>query len=352
MHLNKILQNAVQKKATDIFIMSGLALAFRINTEIAYTEGKPLNPIEVEKLVGELYSNTIKKNVGELRKIGDDNFSFTIHNMGWFRANVALHKGVLGAVIRVLPSFVPQYKEINIPENIMQTTLPQKGLALVVGAAGSGKTTTLACIIDKINSESAKHIITIEDPIEHLHEHKKSIVTQREIGVDIDSYENGIKAALRQSPDVILIGEMRSAETMSVAMSAAETGQLVFSTLHTSSAASAVDRIINSFSADKQQQVRFQLSMVLQAVISQQLIPGINEEVVPAFEVLLVTPAVRHMIRDGKTHQIDSIIFSGRRSGMQTMDSNILSLYEEGKISLDNAIQYSSNPNEIIQKIA
>ena len=351
MQLNTILQEAVKKRATDIFVTSAVAPAFRINSEIVPSESKALSTEDFETLVKDLYSNNAKRSMKKLSETGDDDFSFSMQGIGRFRVNVSMQKGEIGIIIRVLPTFLPKYEDINIPESIMKIALQKNGMVLVTGAVGSGKTTTLACIIDKINSERAKHVITIEDPIEFIHQNKKSIITQREIGLDTEDYESGLKVALRQAPDVILAGEMRDAKTMEVAMSAAETGQLFFSTLHTASAVGAVDRIINSFNANEQPQVRFQLSMILRAIISQKLIPSVNGELKPAFEVLVTTPAVRHMIREGKTHQIYSTIFSSRQMGMQTMDSSIFSLYTEGKISSENAIFYSTYPEEMACKV-
>ena len=346
-----LLQSAVQQGAADIFLISNFEPAFRIQSEIIRIGANVLKPEQVEVLICEIYKLAKGRSMEKLLQTGDDDFSFSVPGLGRFRTNAAVQRGTLTVVIRVVSFTVPNYKELNIPQKVMELASLVKGLVLIAGAAGNGKTTSLACLIDKINSERACHIVTMEDPIEYLHRHKKSIVTQREIGVDTENYASGLRAALRQSPDVILIGEMRDFETMDIAMSAAESGQLVFSTLHTTGTANTIDRIVDSFPENRQQQIRLQLSMVLQAVVSQQLIPGKNGELFPVFEILLATPAVRNMIREAKTHQMDSVIFSGSKIGMQSMDTAIFELYREKKISAENAVMYSLHPDEMQQKI-
>ena len=227
----------------------------------------------------------------------------------------------------------------------------KRGMVLVTGPAGSGKSTTLACLIDRINRERTGHIITIEDPIEYLHGHKGCLVSQREINTDTLSFAHALRAALRQAPDVILLGEMRDFETISTAMTASETGHLLLSTLHTVGAAKTIDRIVDVFPANQQQQVRVQLSMVLQAVVSQQLIPCVKGGQVAAFEVMRVDPAIASVIREGKVHQLDNMIYAGSASGMQTMDGDILRLYNEGLITRENALMYSVNPDVLSRKL-
>lgn len=224
-------------------------------------------------------------------------------------------------------------------------------MILVTGPAGSGKSTTLACLIDKINHEREAHIITLEDPLEFLHQHKKSIVSQREVNMDTVNYVTSLRAALRQSPDVILLGEMRDYETIQVVMTAAETGHLVFSTLHTIGAANTIERIIDVFPPNQQRQIMIQLASVLQAVISQQLIPTMDGTLIPVFEIMEVTPAIRNMIRENKVHQIDGLIYSSTGSGMISMDQSLINLYKEGQISKETAILYASNPEMIIKRI-
>ena len=285
-----------------------------------------------------------------LEKAGDDDFSFAISELGRFRCNAYKQRGSYAAVLRIVRFELPNYRELDIPAPVIGLSSFSKGLVLVTGPTGSGKSTTLACIIDEINQTQKKHIITIEDPIEFMHKHKMSIVSQREVDNDTLDYGTALRAALRQSPDVILMGEMRDYETISTVMTAAETGQLVFSTLHTIGAAKTIDRIIDVFPANQQQQVRIQLSMVLQAVVSQQLVPGVNGELVPAFEIMIVNSAIRNMIRESKVFQMDNVIYSGQAEGMRTMDSELLRLYKEGRISGDTAVMYSTNSDLMIKK--
>jgi twitching motility protein PilT len=282
---------------------------------------------------------------------GDDDFSFSVPGVGRFRANTFRQRGSLAAVVRVVMFDLPDPSSLDIPEVVMQLGDFTKGLVLITGPAGSGKSTTLACLVDKINATRADHIITMEDPIEYIHRHKRSIVTQREINSDTQNYASALRAVLRQSPDVILVGEMRDAETIEIAVTAAETGQLVLSTLHTTGAANTVDRILDIFPPNQQHQIRIQLSMVLRAVVSQQLIPSVDGGLVPAFEVMLLTPAIRNMIRESKVHQIDTAIFAGAAMGMTTMDQSIFKLYQAGRIPTDAALQYSVNLEEMKRKL-
>lgn len=254
-------------------------------------------------------------------------------------------------MIRIITFHLPDTKELGIPEHVIHLGDSGKGMVLVTGSAGSGKSTTLACIIDEINKTQQKHIITLEDPLEFLHRHDQSIVSQREINVDTQNYVTALRAALRQSPDVILLGEMRDYETINVAMTAAETGHLLLSTLHTIGAANTIDRIIDVFPANQQRQIAVQLSMVLNAVVSQQLVPTVDGKVVPALEIMTVTPAIRNMIRDGKVHQIDGLIYSSTKEDMISMDSSLLKLFKDGRITKDTALKYATNPEMLIRKL-
>jgi len=274
---------------------------------------------------------------------GDDDFSFSISGLGRFRCNAYKQRGSMAAVLRVVSFTLPDAAELHIPPAVTGLYKTRKGLVLITGSAGSGKSTTLACIIDRINRNFHDHIITIEDPIEFLHTHHDSIVSQREIAHDTVGYVEALRAALRQSPDVILLGEMRDFETIQTAITAAETGQLVLSTLHTIGAAKTIDRVIDVFPPNQQQQIRIQLSMVLQAVVSQQLVPATDGALRPAFEVMVVNSAIRNLIREGKTHQLDNVIFSGGSEGMISMDSDLFRLYSEGVISKETARMYSTN---------
>ena len=340
---------AVSREASDIFIIAGKPASFKVHGEIR-EYGDLLHAEETYALIHEIYRHA-DRDMSLLNDTGDDDFSFSINAIGRFRVNAYKQRGSLAAVLRLVLFELPDHETLGIPKEVIELHKKTKGLVLVTGPAGSGKSTTLACIIDKINHNRNSHIITLEDPIEHVHRHSKSIVSQREVALDTASYAKGLRAALRESPDVILLGEMRDYETISIAMSAAETGQLVFSTLHTLGAANAIDRIIDVFPPSQQQQVRVQLSMVLQAVISQQLIPSVNGVLVPVFEVMFVNSGIRNMIRESKIHQIDSIIYSSTGEGMRNMDAGILKLYDDGIITADTASYYSMNHDMVNKKI-
>ncbi len=344
-----ILSKAMSLDASDIYIVAGCPLAMKISGEIINFTDEKLDHHDTSRLVHEIYSIYEQGDIRKLIDIGDSDFSFSISGLGRFRCNSYKQRGSLAAVLRVVKFDLPAFENLGIPETVINLSKVQKGLVLVTGPTGSGKSTTLACIIDEINSRSNKHIITIEDPIEFIHKHKKSIVTQREVTQDTTSYSIALRAALRQSPDVILMGEMRDFETIQNVITAAETGQLVFSTLHTVGAAKTIDRIIDVFPANQQQQVRIQLSMILQAVVSQQLIPAVDGGLVPAFDIMLVNSAIKNMIRESKVFQMDNVIYSGQSEGMRTMDGEIFRLYSEGKISKENALLYCTNA-ELMQK--
>lgn len=349
MNVKEILEQAVAEQASDIFIVAGLPVSCRKNGIIIQKQEEKLFPNETESFIKEIYEMAGQRDMSALLKHGDDDFSFAIPGVSRFRVSAYKQRGALSAVIRIITFQLPNPKALGIPDSVMQLATQSKGMILVTGPAGSGKSTTLACLIDYINQTRNAHIITLEDPLEYLHRHNKSIVSQREIQVDTESYVTALKAALRQSPDIILLGEMRDYETISVAMTAAETGHLLFSTLHTIGAANTIDRIIDVFPPNQQRQIAVQLSMVLNAVISQQLVPTIDGGMVPAFEIMSVTPAIRNMIRDNKVHQIDGVIYSSAKPEMISMDNSLLSLYQQGIISRDTALTYASNP-EMLQK--
>ena len=351
MDITAILKQAVDCGASDIFVIAGLPLSYRQNGHIVRTEGERLMPDRTAAVVKAVYEIAGKEQSPHLALEGDDDFSFSIQNLGRFRVNIFRQRGSLAAVIRVIRFGLPQPEDLHIPPVVMQIAEKTKGLVLVTGPAGSGKSTTLACMVDHINQNREGHIITMEDPIEYIHRHQKCIVTQREITSDAGSYVRALRAALRESPDVILLGEMRDYETIEVAMTAAETGQLLFSTLHTTGAANTIDRIIDVFPANAQQQVRVQLSMVLQAVICQQLVPTLDGALVPAFEIMLVNPAIKNMIREQKSHQIDSAIFAGADQGMRTMDQSLLELWKQGAISAETATMYCLNLETMQKKL-
>ena len=349
--ITSILERAVEQNASDIFMIPGMPLSLKINGEIHPTDDRKLYPDILDHMIEEIYVLSQNRDIAPLKATGDDDFSFSIPGLARFRASIMKQRGSLAAIIRIVRFEVPKPSELGIPESVLKISELKKGLVLVTGSAGSGKSTTLACIIDKINHERHDHIITLEDPIEYLHRHDKSVVTQREIGQDTESYVTGLRAALRQAPDVILLGEMRDYETIRIALTAAETGHLVISTLHTVGAANSIDRIVDVFPPDGQQQIRVQLSMVLQAVISQQLLTTTSQTQIPAFEIMFLNNAIRNMIRENKIHQIDNVISTGMSEGMISMNTSLLSLYREGIIDRDTCISFSSDPEQMALRL-
>lgn len=346
-----LLETAVKSHASDIFVVAGRPVSMRLNGVITKENEERLMPDDTRSIIEQIYQMAGNRNMYTLEETGDDDFSFAVSGLSRFRVSAYKQRGTLSAVIRIISFVLPDYREFGIPERIIDFADFSKGLVLVTGPAGSGKSTTLACIIDHINQTYDKHIITLEDPLEFLHRHNKSIVSQREISVDTESYVTALRASLRQSPDVILLGEMRDYETMQVAMTAAETGHLIFSTLHTIGAANTIDRIIDVFPPNQQRQIAVQLSMVLQAVVSQQLVPTLDGRMVPAFEIMTVTPAIRNMIRDNKIPQIDGLIYSSANAELVSMDASILKLYQDNIISKDTALAYASNPEMLKRRL-
>ena len=351
MNARAMLEQAVAENASDIFLVAGRPLSLRKNGVLSMENEERLLPDDTAAFLKEIYELADNRDMRSLLSHGDDDFSFAIPGVSRFRVSAYKQRGTLSAVIRVITFRLPDYHMLGIPDAIINLGLGGKGMTLITGPAGSGKSTTLACIIDQINQKQEKHIITLEDPLEFLHRHNKSIVSQREIHVDTDSYVAALRAALRQSPDVILLGEMRDHETIQTAMTAAETGHLVLSSLHTLGAANSISRIIDVFEPAQQHQIIVQLSMVLQAVISQQLIPDVNGKVIPVFEVMRLTPAIRNMIRDNKLHQIEGVIASSSQDQMRSMDYSLVELYKQGRIHKDTAIKYALNPDMIRHKL-
>lgn len=353
MDVTELLSKITKQGASDIFIVAGLPLSYKLHSQlINETEGKMM-PSDTADFIHEIYRLAGNRDLTKLEVNGDDDFAFAIPGVARFRINAYKQRGSLSAVIRVITFTIPNADQLGFSQKtkeiLMGLSELKKGLVLITGPAGSGKSTTLASMIDHINSTRQAHIITLEDPLEYLHFHKKSIVSQREVVTDTDSYITALRASLRQSPDVILLGEMRDHETMSVAMTAAETGHLILSTLHTIGASNTIDRIIDAFPPNQQHQIAVQLSMVLQAVISQQLVPTLDGQVVPAFEIMFLTPAIKNMIRESKIHQIDGVISQSRTEGMITMDASLLDLYKRGIISDRTALEYAQDP-EMLQK--
>ena len=350
--ITEIMKTAVARGASDIFIIAGLPITFKVSGVTQELSDEILKPVDTHRLVSEIYMQANNRNIEGVEKSGDDDFSFAVKGISRFRVNAYKQRGTLAAVIRVIIFDLPDPKALGIPDCVFDLAQLNKGLVLVTGSAGSGKSTTLACMVDYINKNRSKHIITLEDPLEFLHSHAKSIVSQREINSDTESFILALRSALRQSPDVILIGELRDHETIEVAMTAAETGHLLLSSLHTVGAANTIDRIVDSFPPNQQSQITLQLGMILQAIVSQQLVPTIAGGMVAAFEMMTVTPAIRNMIREGKVHQIDNIIGSaGAGIGMFSMDKSLLDLYQGGIISKETAIAYASNPPVLERKL-
>jgi len=348
--VEQILLSAVKLKAADIFLIPGIPYSFRIGGQIIHEGQEKIFPDKMTVMITEIYE-LAKRSMEHIRETGDDDFSFSLSGISRYRANVFRQRGSLAAVIRVVTFDLPNWTDLHLPPIVMDAAKLTKGMVLVTGPAGSGKSTTLACLIDRINQTRNAHVITLEDPIEYMHRHNKSVVTQREIFTDTESYASGLRAALRQAPDVILLGEMRDFETIRTAVTAAETGHLVISTLHTLGSANTIDRLVDTFPAEQQSQIRMQVSMVLQMVISQQLIQSENGALVPAFEIMLLNSAIRNMIRESKTHQIDSIIASSRTDGMISMDDSLISLYREGTISEENCIIHSLDQDMMKRKL-
>ena len=342
MDVRETLRQAVEMGASDIFIIAGLPLTYKVDGRQRRMEAR-LMPADTAAVISDIYTLCGRSRSRIEREDMDDDFSFSIPDLGRFRANVLHQRGSLAAVIRVIRFGLPEPEKLNIPPEVLASARLMKGLVLVTGSAGSGKSTTLACLINAINQTREGHIITMEDPIEYIHRHDRCIVTQREISTDSPSYVSALRSALRESKDdlcQVLYQDSDGKETIEVAMTAAETGQLLFSTLHTTGAANTVDRIIDVFPAGQQAQVRMQLSMVLQAVISQQLVPTLDGKQTPAFEIMYTNPAIKNLIREAKTHQIDSAIQAGAAQGMCTMDASLLRLVTEKRVSKETALTH------------
>ena len=345
----EFLSKATDLHASDIFIIAGRPLSIKTDGRLS-TYGDRLMPEQTSEILEAIYQMANNRDISRLHNTGDDDFSFSIPGLSRFRINAYKQRSSLAAVIRVIAFQLPDPAELSIPEDVMSIANLTKGMVLVTGSAGSGKSTTMACLIDRINHSREGHIITLEDPLEYLHRHDRCIVSQREICTDTENYITSLRATLRQSPDVILLGEMRDHETIQTAMTAAETGHLILSSLHTLGAANSLNRIIDVFEPSQQHQIIMQLSMVLQAVISQQLVPDVNGKNIPVFEIMRLTPAIRNMIRDNKIHQIDGVI-SSSPGQMRSMDQSLFELYKNGRITKETAINYAMNPEMLRRKL-
>ena len=337
--MNELLLDAQNRKASDLHLTVGLPPKYRINGELVNMDYEVMTSSDMESMVMSIVPQRL---VDELNTNGELDFSYSITNVGRFRANVFKQRGSYALVIRIIYTEIPTPQELGLPETVVELAKKKRGLVLVSGPAGSGRTTTLASLINEINTNYNRHIITLEDPIEYLHRHNKSIVNQREIGTDSLSYASALRVILREDPDVILIGEMKDYETIQIALSAAEMGHLVFSTLHSLGTVNSVNRVIDIFPVANQQQIRVQLATVLEGVISQQLIPTADGSgQVAAYEVLLSNPAIRSLIRDSKIHQIETYLQSSKKNGMKAMDDAIYELYLFGKITKEQALSFS-----------
>ncbi|MBC2579002.1 type IV pilus twitching motility protein PilT [Clostridium sp. DJ247] len=336
--LKELLEITIKQNASDLHLTVGVTPVIRVNGELIHIGSEKLQPVDTDaytkEILGEAYEEYIK--------IGEMDTSFSIAGLGRFRVNVFKQRGSSALALRVVALKIPTLNDLQFPQITKELIYNKRGLVLVTGPTGSGKSTTLAAMINEINSSRAAHIVTLEDPIENLHKHNKSIINQREIGKDTLSYANALKSVLREDPDVILVGEMRDLETISIALTAAETGHLVLSTLHTIGAAKTIDRIVDVFPPYQQQQIKIQLAAVIKGIISQQLLPKVDGNGrVAALEIMTATTAIQNMIREGKTHQIESSIQTGAKYGMKTMDMSLSELYKRGVISYESALSYA-----------
>ena len=345
------LQQAVALGASDLFLAAGGPAAYKVDGRLVRPEEDRLMPPDTQALLSQLYALAEREMEGYLAR-GDDDFSFAVPQLARFRVSSYRQRGSLAAVIRVVSFSIPDWQALSIPAAVMELSEVAHGLILFTGTAGSGKSTTQACLIDRINRTRACHIVTLEDPIEFLHRNQKSIVSQREIAVDTADCLSGLRACLRQAPDVILLGEMRDAETIRTAMTAAETGHTVIATLHTKGTAGSIDRIVDAFPPAQQAQIRVQLAAVLHTVVSQQLVPAADDTLVPAFEILHANSAVRSLIRDGKTHQLSAAIASAGSEGMVTMDQALYALCAAGRITPETALDCADHPDQLRRRLA
>lgn len=347
--IEELLAIAKERGASDLHVTVGIPPKIRINGELEDLEYNKFLPADTLALITPMLTDHFK---AILEENGEVDFSYSIPKLGRYRVNIFKQRGSYALVIRLVGLTIPTPDMLGIPESVVELIHKKRGLVLVTGPTGSGKSTTLASLIDQINTNFNTHVITLEDPIEYLHNHKKAVVNQREIGLDTHSYSNALRAALREDPDVILVGEMRDLDTISIAITAAETGHLVFSTLHTIGAAATIDRVIDVFPPHQQQQIRIQLASVLESVISQQLIPTSDGKGrVAAYEVMHANSAIRNLIREAKSHQITSIIQTNKKLGMQTMDDAIYDLYLRRKIDGEKAINFAQDPTALERKL-
>ncbi|MBQ7463690.1 MAG: type IV pilus twitching motility protein PilT [Lachnospiraceae bacterium] len=348
--LDQSLKRSMEMKASDVHYSVGRPIMIRVDGDLVEMDEHVLKPEDVKKMFDPIMND---KQRAELDKEGEIDFAYSLASVGRFRLNVFKQRGTYAAALRLLPFDIPDPEKLSIPEAVVEMTGKKRGLVLVTGPTGSGKSTTLASLINVINQEKPVHIITLEDPIEYLHKSQTAVVVQREIGLDTQSYAQALRAALRQDPDIILLGEMRDLDTIATAVTAAETGHLVFSTLHTIGAAATIDRIVDVFPPHQQEQIRIQLATVLECVVSQQLMPmsGKDGGRCAAFEVMVANPAIRNLIREGKTFQIPSMMQTNRKMGMITMDDSLYELYAKRKISGETALTFAQDYQYLSRKV-
>ncbi len=356
LHIDELLDLIIAMKGSDLHIASGIPPVIRADGELKPTPYENMSPLDIQQM---MYGILTDEQIQKFESTWELDFSYALQKKARFRVNIFRDKGSVAASLRLIPTKIPTLEDMEMPKIFEKLTHLKRGLVLVTGPTGSGKSTTLAAMIHEINLTRSEHIITIEDPIEFVHNHKLSVINQRELGMDTKSFGNALRASLREDPDIILVGEMRDLETMSLAVSAAETGHLVFGTLHTNSAASSVDRIVDGFPPGQQGQVRLQLSNNIQAIISQQLIPttpnyqaSSNRGRIGAYEIMIANAAIRNLIREAKAHQITSIIQTSANIGMITTDASLRNLYMEGKISYESAMSRAQNQEELKRMLA
>ena len=348
LHIDRLLETVIKKGASDLHITVGRPPVIRLHGHLRDLETKTLGP---EDCTGLMKSITPERNQQELQEEGGTDFGFAFGDKGRFRVSIFRQRGNVAIVLRLIPFKLMSFDEIGLPTICRALCRRPRGLFLVTGPTGSGKTTTLATMLDYINESLDRHIVTVEDPIEYYHSHKKSLINQREVGIDVPSFSEALRRVLRMDPDVILVGELRDLETMESAIRAAETGHLVFSTVHTTGAQGTVNRIIDAFPHEQQEQIRVQLSTTLIAVLSQALCPRLPKGMIAAYEFLVITPAIANLIRENKVYRIDSSIQTGKKYGMQLLDEHLWELFRRGEISAEDAIDRSKHPGEMQDKI-
>lgn len=344
-NVTQILEQTLSMNASDLHLAVGNVPSVRINTKLqALTDVPPFTMEDMDFFLSQILE---REQIDILEVNKELDFSIALGSKARFRVNAFYQKGYISVALRLIPLKIPSIEELNLPQILAKFCELKQGLILVVGPTGHGKSTTIAAMIDKINTTRSEHVITIEDPIEYTFTNKKSLIEQREMYIDTHSWEVALKSVLRQDPNIVMIGEMRDEETMTSALEVSETGHLVFATLHTNSASQSVERIISSFPEAKQNQIRIQLAQVLEVIISQRLIPSAKKGVVPALEILLATDAVRNLIRDGKTHLLDNAIQTGSNVGMVTLERTMATLLDQGWIDIADAIKFASRPEEL-----